>query len=34
MHKIFNFSLHVFRGDLYGGITVAVVALPLALDPK
>ncbi len=31
MHKIFNFSLHVFRGDLYGGITAAVVALPLAL---
>jgi len=26
-----NFSLHNLRGDIYGGLTAAVVALPLAL---
>ncbi len=31
MDKIFNFNFKHFRGDMFGGITAGIVALPLAL---
>jgi len=31
IHFIHGFSLNNLRGDIYGGLTAAVVALPLAL---
>lgn len=31
MNSIFRFDFRHFRGDLFGGITACIVALPLAL---
>lgn len=31
MNSIFRFDFRHFRGDLFGGITAGIVALPLAL---
>ena len=33
MKKNFGFDFTHFRGDLFGGITAGIVALPLALAP-